>query len=192
MAFKLRKLYPAALVALAATLLALMVSPAAASAKGSGCGPEADANPTSISNGAARDVVLCLVNKERASQGLKPFERNKRLQKAAQRHNDRMVGTGCFDHECNGESDLGKRLESVGYLGGGLTRWAYGENIAWGSGDYATPRAIVGAWMDSPPHRTSILSDDFRDIGVGFSRGTPNDGRASGTVYTTDFGLRVG
>jgi len=46
--------------------------------------------------------------------------------------------------------------------------------------------------LSRAPHRTSILSDDFRDVGVGFSRGTPNDGRASGAVYTTDFGLRVG
>lgn len=192
MALNLRKLYPALIALFAAAALALVGGPGAASASASACGSDANANPANLSNGAARDVVLCLLNDERTDRGLKPLDNHKRLQKAAQRHNDRMVGTGCFDHECRGESDLGNRLKSVGYLTGGLTRWAYGENIAWGSGDYATPRSIVAAWMDSPPHRLSILSEDFHDIGIGFSRGTPSDGRASGAVYTTDFGLRVG
>ncbi len=187
-----RKHLPALTTVLAAALVALAAGPGAAPAAAGGCGPDAEAKPANLSNGAARDAVLCLLNKERAQRGLKGFDKHKRLQKAAQRHNDRMIGTGCFDHECNGESDLGRRLETVGYLGGGLSRWAYGENIAWGSGDYATPRSIVAAWMGSPGHKANILSKDFRDIGIGFSRGTPSDGRASGAVYTTDFGLRVG
>lgn len=192
MALHLRKPYLALIAVLATALLALAVGPGAPAASASACGPNVNANPSDLSNGAARGVVLCLINKERAGAGLKPFDNHKRLQKAAQRHNDRMVGTGCFDHECKGEGDLGKRLESVGYLSGGLMRWAYGENIAWGGGDYSTPRAIVAAWMNSPGHKANILSKDFRDIGIGFSRGTPSDGRASGAVYTTDFGLRVG
>lgn len=192
MALDLRKLYPALIAVLAAMLLALAAGPGASPAAAAACGPNTDADPSSLSNGQGREVVLCLINKERAKRGLKPFKADKRLQKAAQRHNDRMVGTGCFDHECSGEGDLGKRLESVGYLGGSLTRWAYGENIAWGGGDYGTPGAIVDAWMNSPGHKANILSDDYRDIGVGFSRGTPDDGRDSGAIYTTDFGLRVG
>jgi uncharacterized protein YkwD len=193
MTFELRKIAPALVALLVALLLAIAAGPVSpASARGNGCGPEADASPASLANGTARDVVLCLLNKERAKAGLKSFDNNKRLQKAAQRHNDRMVGTGCFDHECGGEGDLGKRLESVGYLTGGLSRWAYGENIAWGSGDYGTARSIVAAWMNSPPHRMNILSKDFRDIGIGFSSGTPSAGNANGSIYTTDFGLRVG
>jgi uncharacterized protein YkwD len=193
MTLDLRKLTPALLALLATALIALVASPGVTgAAAASGCGPNADASPQSISNGAARDAVICLLNKERSNAGLKPLDRNKQLQKAAQRHNERMVGTGCFDHECGGESDLGKRLESVGYLSGGLTRWAYGENIAWGSGSYGTARSIVAAWMDSPPHRANILSNDFRDIGIGFTAGTPTSGRADGATYTTDFGLRIG
>jgi uncharacterized protein YkwD len=192
MALNLRKVQLVLVALLAAALLAVVAGPGAVSAEARACGPNTNANPADLSNGQARDAVLCLVNKERSKQGLKPLGRDKRLQKAAQRHNNRMVGSGCFDHECNGESDLGKRLESVGYLKGGLTRWAYGENIAWGSGSYSTPASIVDAWMNSSGHRANILSDNFRDIGIGFKRGTPSDGRASGGVYTTDFGLRVG
>jgi uncharacterized protein YkwD len=193
MGIEIRKITPALLALTSAVVLALALATASpAAAKGNGCGPAADASAGSVANGAARDAVLCLLNKERANAGLKPLDNNKRLQKAAQRHNERMVGTGCFDHECNGESDLGKRLESVGYLSGGLSRWAYGENIAWGSGSYGTARSIVNAWMNSPPHRANILSRDFRDIGIGFSSGTPNSNNADGAIYTTDFGLRIG
>jgi uncharacterized protein YkwD len=194
MASKLHTLFATLTTLLVAALLTLAAGPAVsqAAAKGGGCGPAADAKPTSVANGAARDAVVCLLNKERAKAGLNALDDNKRLQKAAQRHNDRMVGTNCFDHECGGESDLGKRLESVGYLAGGLSRWAYGENIAWGGGDYGTARAIVGAWMNSPPHRANILSSEFHDIGIGFSPGTPSSGNAEGAIFTTDFGLRVG
>ena len=103
-----------------------------------------------------------------------------------------MDGTGCFDHACNGEGELGRRLEAVGYLSGGLSRWAYGENIAWGMGSRATPEAIVDAWMHSSGHRANILSRDFRELGVGYSAGTPSGSRDQGGIYTADFGLRVG
>ena len=86
---------------------------------------------------------------------------------------------------------LDRRLDGVGYLGSGLTRWAFGENIAWGTGDSGTPRAIVDAWMNSSGHRANILSSSFREIGVGFSLGTPRSKNDLGGIYTTDFGLAV-
>lgn len=166
--------------------------PFAASASAHGCGRAADARPGSVKPGAARDAVLCLVNKQRNGAGLGDLDRDKRLQRAAQRHTDKMDGTGCFDHTCGGEGDLGTRLESVDYLSGGLTRWAYGENIAWGMESRGTPRAIVDAWMHSSGHRANILSNDFRDVGIGFVKGSPGSGRADAAIFTMDFGLRVG
>jgi uncharacterized protein YkwD len=80
----------------------------------------------------------------------------------------------------------------VGYLGEGLSRWAYGENIAWGMRAGGTPRAILSAWMNSPGHRANILSRDFEHIGIGFDDGTPQSKRDPGGIYTTDFGLRSG
>jgi hypothetical protein len=38
------------------------------------------------------------------------------------------------------------------YLSGGLSRWGIGENVAWGSGRYGTPEAIVDAWMNRRRH----------------------------------------
>jgi uncharacterized protein YkwD len=179
-------------VAFTVCVLALAGSPATPGAAASACGKSANADPDSLTTGQARDAILCLVNEERDDAGLGDLDRDKRLQKAAQRHNEHMDGTGCFDHACGDEGDLGARLENVGYIVGGLSRWAYGENIAWGVREEGTPRSIVSAWMHSSGHRANILNRDFRELGVGFSPGTPGGGDAPGGIFTTDFGLRVG
>jgi uncharacterized protein YkwD len=187
-----RKPYALLVLAFAVALLALAASPATQGASASACKKWGKSEPTDLRAGQARDAILCLLNKERDKAGLGNLDRDKKLQKAAQRHNDHMDGTGCFDHECGGEADLDSRLHGVGYLVGGLTQWAYGENIAWGSRNLGTPESIVDAWMHSPPHRANILNRDFKEIGVGFSVGTPSGGHEAGGIYTTDFGLRVG
>jgi uncharacterized protein YkwD len=187
-----RKPYALLVLAFALALLALAASPATQGASASACKKWGDSQPTELRTGQAREAILCLVNKERDKAGMGDLDRDKKLQKAAQRHNDHMDGTGCFDHECGGEADLDSRLHGVGYLVGGLTPWAFGENIAWGSRDLGTPESIVDAWMHSPPHKANILNRDFKEIGVGFSVGTPTGGHEAGGIYTTDFGLRVG
>ena len=183
--------------ALCAALSAILVavaagSPLAPRASAHGCGPATRQEADSLRPGDARDAVLCLVNKQRNKTGLGDLDRDKRLQRAAQRHTDKMDGSGCFDHTCGGEGDLTARLTSVGYLGGGLSRWAYGENIAWGAEDLGTPRAIVKAWMNSSGHRANILSNAFHDVGVGFVAGSPSSSSTNAGIYTLDFGLRIG
>jgi uncharacterized protein YkwD len=192
----LRRRDTLALLALGALALVSAVAagaPASAAAgAGGACRQWGEAHPEQLSNGQARAAVLCLVNRERNRAGLRPLGRDRDLQRAAQRHNDRMVGSGCFSHQCSGEADLGTRLKSTGYLGGGLRRWAYGENIAWGMDRRGSPAAVVGAWMGSPPHRANILSATFREAGVGFASGSPSRGRDPGGIYTIDFGVAVG
>jgi uncharacterized protein YkwD len=181
-----------AATALVMALLALAAAPRPASAGGAACERWGSVNPADLTKKQARKSVLCLVNRERADAGLGALKRSKKLERAAQKHTNRMRGTGCFDHECPGEADLGSRLDAVGYLGGGLLSWLYAENIAWGRDWRGTPSAIVDAWMDSPPHRANILSGNLRDIGVGFAKGTPTSTKANGGLYTQDFGHRTG
>ena len=40
-------------------------------------------------------------------------------------------------------------------------------------------------------NRANILRPDFRDFGVGFRHGVPGSRKASGGIYTTDFGLAI-
>jgi uncharacterized protein YkwD len=175
----------------AAALILLAASPAASTARVNACDAHGNSSPTDLNRKQARRAIRCLVNVERRSAGLRALDRNRRLQKAAQRHNNLMVGTGCFGHQCPGEGALDIRLGLVDYLVGGLTRWIYGENVAWGIRGQGTPRAIVAAWMASPGHRANILNGSFRDIGVGFTTGTPGGSNDPGGVYTTDFGFRT-
>ena len=174
------------------TAFAAVTFPEASGAGGKACQRWGNASPDSLRPGEARKAVLCLINEKRRHAGLKSLDRSKKLQRAAQGHTDHMVDTGCFSHECSGEAGLDIRLDSVDYLRDGLSSWAYGENIAWGMNDQGAPRAIVAAWMDSPGHRANILSRGFREIGVGFSPGTPSSHKDPGGIYTTDFGLAVG
>lgn len=47
----------------------------------------------------------------------------------------------------------------------GIIYGAWGENVAAGQ---TTPEDVVSAWMNSPPHRAAILSDDYTYAGVGY------------------------
>jgi uncharacterized protein YkwD len=166
-------------------------SRATASSKVNACKEWGNVMPDDLAPGRARKAMVCLLNVERQKAGVGSLDSDKKLQRAAQNHTDHMDGTGCFDHECPGEADLSSRLEGVNYLIGSLIRWICGENIAWGSDKLGTPKAIVQAWMNSPPHRSTLLDGSFDDVGIGFAAGTPNNGGASGGIYTADFGLRV-
>ena len=171
----------------------LLAGPAAPSAGAAGpCNKWGNKESNEITVGHARKAVLCLVNRERNSRGMGKLDRNKRLQRAAQNHNNVMQNKRCFSHECPGEASLVGRLQRVDWLTGGVNAWAAGENIAWGSGHYGTPRNIVQQWMNSSGHRANILSSRFDEIGIGYSKGTISNKGANGAVMTTDFGWKVG
>lgn len=182
------------LVALAAAAtLAFTAGPAAERASAaSPCAKYGDVPGKRLTKSQARAAVRCLINKQRKNRGLAKLDRQRRLQKAAQRHTEAMMQKSCFAHQCPGEASLQARLSIVDYLVGGLLRWTFGENIAYGGSYLSTPKAIMKAWMNSPGHRANILSPSFRDLGVGFLRGTPGHPDANGGLYTTDFGMRAG
>ena len=184
-----------ALVTALFALLAIFIAagPAAQSAGAAGpCNKWGNKESNEITVGHARKAVLCLLNRERHSRGLSNLKRDKKLQRAAQNHNSYMQNHRCFSHQCSGEPSLTGRLQRVGWLGGGLNAWAYGENIAWGSGGSGTPRNIVHQWMNSSGHRANILSGRFDEIGIGYSKGTVTNKSTNGSVMTTDFGWKTG
>jgi uncharacterized protein YkwD len=153
--------------------------------------PNAHTSPEKLRPKQARESIVCLIDEKRARHGVGSLDTDRRLQRAAQRHNDLMDRTGCFAHECPGEPELGQRLQSVGYIAGGLQRWIVAENLAWGVDLHGSPAKIASAWMHSPEHRSTLLMGDLREIGVGFNRGTPSKPHSSGATFTTDFGLRI-
>ena len=163
--------------AIAAAVLA--VAPAAAGA----CAYE-NANPNDISLSQAKRTTLCLLNAERRQRGIKAFRDNERLDKASQRHANDMSRRNYFAH-----GDFVGRIRAAHYLSG-ARGYTVGENIAWGSWDYATPANIVDGWMHSPGHRANILNARFKEIGLGIARGAPVGGQDRAGTYVTDFGTR--
>jgi uncharacterized protein YkwD len=102
-----------------------------------------------------------------------------------------MVSHRFFNHVSPQGSTLAGRVRSTGYPMRG-SRWILGENLAWGSGALATPRAAMRAWMRSSGHRHNILDRRFTEVGVGIAPGAPVAGGAGlpAATYTTDFGAR--
>jgi uncharacterized protein YkwD len=163
---------------LVAVLLCALFAPATASASGP-C-DDADGSLQQLGLRNARAATLCLLNAERAARGLGPLGASSKLARAAQGHAADMVDRGYFAH-----GNFGARIARSGW-GRHRRTYTIGENLGYGSGDGATPRSIVEAWMDSPGHRANILQRRFRAIGIGIASGTP-DGDA-GATYSTDFG----
>jgi uncharacterized protein YkwD len=151
---------------------------------GSGACASTSANPSSSNLGALSSAIFCLLNAERRAQGLSSLHSNRQLRKAAQGWARRMVAARFFAHEAGSSTPL-SRIKRTGYVRG---NWSIGENLAWGSGALATPRAIVNGWMHSPGHRANILHGKFRDIGIAIKLGAPGAGLSGGATYVTDFG----
>ena len=131
-------------------------------------------------------ATLCLLNRERAANGLRPLRRNRRLARAARTHNRLMLRSRTFAHQVPGEAVLPRRLERVGY------RWGAGENLGAGAlQPYASPAGQVDGWMNSPPHRANILDRRFRAIGIAVAASKPAPAPPTpGASYTTVFGTR--
>jgi uncharacterized protein YkwD len=138
-----------------------------------------------------RGTTLCLLNAERARRGLRALQPNSQLNKSSQRLSQMMVRQSFFDHVSPGGSTLLSRVRRGTRYLLGVRSYALGENIAWGSGDYATASETVSRWMGSPGHRSNILNRRFVHIGVGVAIGAPEDAHGiPAWTYTTDFGYR--
>jgi uncharacterized protein YkwD len=170
-----------ALAPLAAIGILATAAPAPASA--AVC-KNANVDPSTTKLKTVERATLCLLNQKRRQNGLRKLRHNKRLSLASKRHSRSMVARKVFEH-----GNFVGRIKAARYLKGSGS-WSVGENIAWGSGDLATPAEIMRAWMNSPPHRHNILSGKFREIGVGVVRGVPVRRSYDGATYTTDFGRR--
>lgn len=176
--------YPAASWALLAalTLSMIVVFPSAASARrhrartASRCAG-ANARVGNASPQVLRDAVVCLINRERAAHHLPALHASRLLNRSAQGWTNAMVSTDQFTHGVN----FASRISATGYV------WrAAGENIATG---YATPRAVVRAWMASPGHCENILNPTYRNVGTGVAA-HPVRGWATGAgTWTQDFAL---
>jgi len=153
----------------------------------------ADAVPTADNLAGIKQATVCLVNDFRASHGVAALSVDSNLTNAAQYHSDDMMSRQYFSHD----HPAGAPTPSQYYP-------LWGENIAWGSGAYGTPRNVVNGpecgWTTEPHtsgpctstttgHRDNILNAHFTAEGLGVAVGTYH-GYQNAAMYTQDFGGR--
>ena len=126
---------------------------------------------------ARERAVLARVNAVRADHGLAPFAAGGRLARAADRHSLRQQRARTLSHQLPGESPLMQRLAKA------ARATPVGEVVLFASGGTSSAK-IVRAWMDSPGHRSVLLSPDFGRAGIGIRTG------AGGAFATMDVAAR--
>lgn len=115
--------------------------------------------------------VIRLVNEQRAKYGLKPLTENWELSRVARYKSQDMHDKKYFSHTSPTYGSPFTMMKNFG-----ISYRTAGENIAMG---YATPQAVVTAWMNSSGHRANILNASFTQIGVGYV--------ADGNYWTQQF-----
>ena len=183
----------ALLICVIAALPLALAAPAAAATPSANAAvaacPAAASAPAKGSLRNLRRTTLCLLNRERANHGLPRLRANRRLARSASKYSRSMARKNFFSHISPNGGTPTDRIRRGGYLRGARA-WAIGENLAWGSGSYATPLGTVRSWMNSPGHRANILRRDYRAIGIGIALGAPAARDAGAATYTPHFGRR--
>lgn len=157
-------------VCLLATLL-LVVLPAPAISHAAG-GPSFD---------KVERKIVKKINAIRVNSGLHRVKRDRALSRSADFHCRDMLGANFFAHTSSNGWSFEQRVEQF------RPARRIGETLAYlpkGMGGGMAGR-IVSMWMNSPPHRASLLSPSFRRIGVARRDGTLGSQRV--TVFTADF-----
>jgi uncharacterized protein YkwD len=113
------------------------------------------------SSSLGRQVVRG-INAQRHAHGLPPLRLAGALGKVAGSHSRFMARVGHLQHESADGTSATTRIRRA------MRVRRAGEAIAFGS----DARAVVRAWMASPPHRKLIMSSSYRVIGVGVVRGS--------------------
>jgi uncharacterized protein YkwD len=170
---------------LATAFLLLAVAPAARAAP---CPHEGDL-ATALSLQDARAALLCAIDAERTSRGLRAVQQNRQLARAAQGHAANMVTQRFFAHVSPNGATLADRVAESGYMRG-RSRWGLGEAIAWAEQPLDTAASLVAAWLASPPHRAILLDRHYREVGIGVAPGLTDGSGRAGATAVLDFGYR--
>jgi len=111
----------------------------------------------------SRDIsaqaVFLLTNQERTQRGMAPFVSQSNLTRMAELKIDDMVKNEYFEHVSPQGLGVEYFAEQASYQ-----YLLIGENLAYGS--FRDAEHVVEAWMDSPGHRSNILHDSYREIGI--------------------------
>ena len=141
--------------------------------------PLATPPPVAHAAGAGRldRAIVGQINAVRARHGRAPVTFSARLRRLARHHTLDMLRHDSFSHDGDGTTFAQRIHARVHYR-------KVGENLALmprGTG----ARAVVRAWMHSPPHRAVLLDPAYHRVGVAGANGSMGAGGAY--VVTADF-----
>ncbi|OGE05574.1 hypothetical protein A3B51_00965 [Candidatus Curtissbacteria bacterium RIFCSPLOWO2_01_FULL_41_18] len=110
------------------------------------------------------DQIIALTNQKRAENGLPALSINGNLAAAAGAKASDMLAVNYWAHN----SPSGRTPWSF-ISGAGYKYITAGENLA---RDFSDAGSVVGAWMNSPTHRSNILDGNFAEVGVAVVSGS--------------------
>ena len=148
------------------------------------CGAAAD--QLNLDSTTAQLAMQCLTNYARAQQSLPPLQLSSTLNTAWQAKLESDLSCSEFSH-----TPCGQPFDVVfaTYIQG-ATSYQIGENIAWGTGSFGTPRQTMSGWLHSTGHRENILTAAYAELGVGYLPGQTFQGYSGATLWSQEFGLR--
>jgi uncharacterized protein YkwD len=135
----------------------------------------------------AQQSMLCLTNYTRTQSGLAALRLDTALNQAGQAKLAADISCGEFSH-----TPCGDPFSSVfGTYLTGARGYQIGENIAWGTGSFGTPRQTMNGWLHSEGHRHNILTAEFTELGIGYLANQQFQGYAGAALWSQQFGTRT-
>jgi uncharacterized protein YkwD len=166
-------------------ILALL--PAAAASPATAADPllapvSACVDQTSVNVSAARQEAAmgCLVRWARSRAGVRAGDTTASLHRSGQMKADMIARCGRLTHSACGKSWNGV-FRTVGFRGLAF------ENLAAGSGRYASVRSAMASWLGSPGHRAALLDRRVTVFGIGSRQRVRVDGWR-GSVWVLHLG----
>ena len=148
------------------------------------CGSAAE--QLNLDAATAQLAMQCLTNYARAQESLPPLQLSTTLNAAGQAKLKSDLSCGEFSH-----TPCGQPFDVVfaTYVQG-ATSYQIGENIAWGTGSFGTPRQTMNGWLHSTGHRENILTAAYAELGIGYLPAQTFQGYSGATLWSQEFGLR--
>ncbi len=160
-----------------------------------------------LSQSAAEEAVLCLVNEERANAGVHALTLNRKLRTAARQQAEAAAtlkwwaggGPAVHVNPVTGSTPK-SRIHDAGYCpidpNAPTNENAYDAYYQGGLAFQAntSPRAAVKWWMNSAPHRATLLNSTYNESGVAVVQGIAEQGPEAdladgGSIFVQTFGF---
>jgi uncharacterized protein YkwD len=120
-------------------------------------------------NGAQESLLFSLTNQARAASGAPPLRLSSALRSLARWRSKDMADRNYFAHEIPPDG----RMVFAYMDQRGLRYVLAGENIGWNNApDGQATQVIQRMFMDSPGHRSNLLSHQWDSMGIGAFKGT--------------------